>query len=209
MSKFSGSIIAKLAAAAAVSALALGCSGPIMIGQMNPKPNFDLPSTQKTISLSFGPKVQDEFETRQDGIGVIKFSNWKNSLQQGFKNGFEDYLTIAESGESDYVLKILQTEPEFVTAARTADNYIVSAVMQITYKAELYYLDNKIASSAHTVRAKSSTANRDKAFENAKSAIESMYEVIADDVGRAMVFFYKHQKGEEIGEVPQASPGEI
>jgi hypothetical protein len=209
MSRSRGSIIAGLSLALLLSALALGCSGPIMIGQMNPKPNFDLPSTEKTISLSFGPKVQDEFETRQDGIGVIKFSNWKNSLQQGFKNGFEDYLTVAGDGESDYVLKILQTEPEFVTATRTADNYIVSAVMQITYKAELYYLGSKIASSAHTVRAKSATANRNKAFENAESAVESMYEVIVNDVARAMVFFYKHQKGEEIGEPPPVNPGEI
>lgn len=149
------------------------------------RPNVNLAKHDERLSLRIGPKVQDAYTLpRDNGIGPTQVSEWKASLRTGFKNAFSDSFVIADMEDGSSVLEIQEAELEIVPAAVAANGYVAAGRAQIRFKAQLRRGGKSVPLSG-MAESKKAVTRMDGAPSAAKSAIETMYEGIADQLFNA------------------------
>lgn len=162
--------------------LITGCAS-LKVEKMNPYPNLNIASSDKILGLELSPNIQNNFEIpAKGGIKSASVAGWRDSLQNGFNNGFSDVYKLGSSAsDSDLILKLTRADIEFAPSAVRADGTPVAIHVQILYKASL--VDNTtgetVKRAADTVVSKRSITRAGDTTEAVKSAVETMYEIIA------------------------------
>jgi hypothetical protein len=178
MPRFSSA--SRLAVALVGLLLASGCT--LKVAQGNPRPNIDLPETKAGMKLVMDDTVQDSFEVpSRGGINKGEVEQWRETLKRGFQNGFGGaFKTDAESPE--LTLQLMEVALEFAPTAVTQNGAAAAAEAQIRYKARLVDAQgNVVRRSTGTVASKRSITRADEVTLISESAVESMYEKIAED----------------------------
>jgi hypothetical protein len=155
-----------------VSILCAGCfsfSPTFKIPETNPQPNINLPVNdgKTSLSLVIDKSIMDTFDVKGAGY-TISVSGYRESLENGFKNGFQDFYKIAASN-SNSDLTINLERADFNPTARS---------LIITYKAALIKNGEIIKRTADRVEQISGKDPTD----TTKLDIEKMYEAIAKDL---------------------------
>jgi hypothetical protein len=163
----------------------------LKITALNPKPNLALKSSNEKIFILIDKNVEDSYMIpKQGGIKKTNVTDWHTSLINGFKNGFSDFFIIVDdASEADLILKLSKAEIEWAPAGtRTvvsggSSSTVVSHVRsQVTFNAQLVNKNGDILKQcANTVVSKKVAFKRKDINPNAASALESMYEYIAND----------------------------
>jgi len=157
-----------------------GCS--ISVDPVQPKPNVSL-ADGTTFQLEIVDSIQDTYTLpSKNGLKSVNVVGWHSSLQQGFDNSFG--LNKAQSN----ILKVVlgRADLEFEPTAYLVNGYgdnlgAAGAQAQITYAAKLVSLDGKTIKSSNKTAVAKKTFSSSNASESVQSAIESMYELIAND----------------------------
>jgi hypothetical protein len=159
------------------------CMTTLHVGPLDPKPNVNLGKSQATLSLKLGDRVQDAYTVpRENGVGPTEVTQWRASLKAAFKNAFADSFTLADDG-GDLVLEVQEAEVAMVPAAVTSGATVVSGRAQIRYKAQLLDKSGKtLARAAATVESKTTASSMSGASSIAKSAMETMFEALVDQL---------------------------
>lgn len=160
--------------------LATGCTLSVAAG--DPRPNVDLPESQASLALEMDPSVRDVFQVPgRSGINATNVEAWRTTLERGFKNGFRS--AFKTDGGKDLVLQIVEAELELAPTAVTSSGGAVAAEAQVRYKARLVDAQgNVVRRSTGTVTSKRSTSRGAEISLIAESAVETMYEKIAQDI---------------------------
>ncbi|MCY1017397.1 hypothetical protein [Pyxidicoccus sp. MSG2] len=160
--------------------LATGCTFSVAAG--DPRPNIDLPESQASLALEMDPSVRDVFHVpSRSGVAPTNVEAWRTTLERGFKNGFRS--AFKTDGGKDLVLHIVEAELELVPAEVQDNGGVVSTEAQVRYKARLVDAQgNVVRRSTGTVSSKRSTSRPKETTLIAESAVETMYEKIAQDI---------------------------
>jgi hypothetical protein len=173
-------VMVRLYALFCSAVLFAGCS--IAVDPLNPKPNVVSPD--RPVKLEIASDIGDTYEIpSKNGMKKVKVVGWHGSLQKGFDNAFGK-----ESGAPSTMKVVLtRAELDFEPTAYLVDRYghnvgAAGAQAQVTYAAKL------VASDGSTVRTSNRTVIAKKSFssangsESVQSAVESMYELMAQDL---------------------------
>jgi hypothetical protein len=158
-----------------------GCS--MAVKKENPSPNIALDSSEKSLRLVLGENIKSNFEINNDGIKKVVVESWRETLQAGFKAGFSDIFKLNK--EAEHILRITKADLNVAPTSVVGGKYgagVGSVSAQITFKAEVYRGKTKIKTIANTVVSKVDATTPDGVSASAKSAVESMYEFIAENL---------------------------
>ncbi len=157
-----------------------GCA--LQTGTLNPKPALNMSEQNKTLALLLGDSIPNEFLIpAYSGIKKSKVTHWHQSLNNGFRNGFQDYFRPVKAGaKPEYTLKLEKTE--LALTPSTLGGYNTTTVLNASLKFRASLLD----AEGKTLRRISGIAKPDKPIrrigegnEAIKEAIENMYVLIA------------------------------
>ena len=153
------------------------------VGEITARPNVALKKSSQSIGLKLSDGVKDAWVSpRENGVGPLEVTAWTTSLSAAFATAFADAFTI-KNGDSDLVLDIQDAELKLVPGAVDANGYVVSGAAQVRFKAQLLDRTGKqVAVTAGTSKSKTTCSAMDCAPSVAISAVESMYEAIAQDL---------------------------
>jgi len=160
-----------------VLALAAGCATP-KVEAGSPRPNVDLPKSERSLRLQLEAAVRDEYGSELYG-GTIPVSGWRSTLERGFQSAFAGAFKLSDKN-ADLTVVVAEAELVFAGTAYTRTGKPVSAEAQVRYKARL--LDENgtvVRRSAATVASKRSASSAAEVTPVAAGAVESMYEQIA------------------------------
>ncbi|WP_164017803.1 LPS assembly lipoprotein LptE [Pyxidicoccus trucidator] len=159
---------------------ATGCTLSVAAG--DPRPNIDLPESQASLALELDPSVRDVFQVpARSGVVPTNVEAWRTTLDRGFKNGFRS--AFRTDGGKELVLQIVEAELELAPTAVNEVGGAAAAEAQVRYKARLVDAQgNVLRRSTGTVASKRSTSQPGEITLIAESAVESMYEKIAEDL---------------------------
>ncbi len=159
--------------------LSTGCALSVKAG--NPRPNVDLPESQASLALDLDPAIRDAFKAPSgDSLPPSDVQAWRTTLERGFQNSFRSVFK-AEGG-SALVLKIVEADL-MLAATAVDDGGVAAAEAQVRYKARLVDAQgNVVRRSVGTVVSKRSATSRAGVTPVVESAVESMYEKIAQDL---------------------------
>jgi lipopolysaccharide assembly LptE-like protein len=154
----------------------------LKVGAGNPRPNVDLPKSDKSLGLQLEAGIQDAFSTEESGpIPPIPVDGWRTTLERGFRSAFADSFALSDR-PSELTLVIAEATPSFVGTSYERFGRPVSAEVQVRYKARLVDRQGTVLRrSAATVASKRSASAAQEAASVAAGAVESMYERIARD----------------------------
>jgi hypothetical protein len=111
-SRFLPRVSRVLACACALSLLA-GCV--TTVPPLNPTPNIALLSQSASLDVAFGPSVVDEIDL-DTGRATIAVNDWRESLQNGFQNGFRAAFPQKRGASAaDLTLRIDEARAELET----------------------------------------------------------------------------------------------
>ena len=132
----------------------------------------------QSISLSISNNVEDAIElSSPKPIKSGTVTGWHKTLENGFQAAFADsHRLISNGGDPELVLTIKRADPAF--------NMAIGGVRaQVTYSADLVAKNGAVMGrSARTVESKLTVAKADEARNAMQSAVETMFESIAEDV---------------------------
>jgi len=160
-----------------------GCSLKVM--QMDPKPNISINESDKSIALVLNDRIEDMYVIPENrGIKKADVEGWRNSLRAGFENAFGDYYEVKkDENEADLILILKRAEIEFSPTSVSTNVGVTSLETHLTFNAQLKGGDGKtVGRLAKTANSKGSITDPDHVTDNVESAIESMYELIAEDM---------------------------
>lgn len=162
---------------------------------VNPQPNLALKASKQKLCIVFDDRVQDEFDIEKSTVAPkTSVSEWQTSLKKGFVNGFGEFFTIVEEqADADLILKVVKADPEWEVASYntvvsgSAGNVSSSTSKtlrsKITFRASLLDKDGEsINQCANTAISKKAAGKKKEINPNFASAIESMYEVIGQEL---------------------------
>lgn len=161
-----------------------GCS--LSVNPMSPRPNVDLAPTGKTLAFVIDPSIGDNFKTTPGQIKAAEVKEWHKSLTTAFDNSFRSAYPAPSGGKADYTLTLVRADLGFEPTAFLVNRYgdkvgTAAAVAQLTYTARLTDAQgNVIGRSTNTAVAKKQLGGLN-ATESVQSAVESMFELIANE----------------------------
>ena len=118
----------------------------------------------------------------QNGINGGHVEGWRATLRNGYLYGFKDAFKLAADAPADVTIVIDDAELEFVPTG-VAGSAVMAGTAQVRYKAKL--VDKNGATlrlAAGTAAAKKSSTSRGEVTVLAASAIETMYEQLAQEL---------------------------
>ena len=164
----------------ALAVPAAGCSMSVPL--LNPKPNIDLDKSSQSMRLDLGTQVSDAFEIPpQNGIRDVKVEHWHQTLVNGFVNGYGDAFALTTQSGAGLSLEITEAQPELTPAAVSGYYGVVAAQAQVRYKARVLQAKGVVCRSNGTVISKTAVNDPSQVKDAVRSAVESMYEVIAKE----------------------------
>jgi hypothetical protein len=145
------------------------------VGAINPRPNVELAHREQRLGLALGPTVLDRF-TVGEPPGALEVTQWHETLRRGFRHAFDGAFRLTGGKDpADLTLVLVEMMPEYGYLAPRG------AFVQVRYKVRL--LDRQ----GQVVRGTAGTADSKRAGmryqtpELVASALESMYEQIAQE----------------------------
>jgi hypothetical protein len=163
-----------------IAALALfpGCA--LGVGQLRPTPNVLLVPSSLRLSLRIAPEVGESFATDTStassttigGPQSVTVSQWHETLTNGFRDGIGRAFAPA-SNQSDLTLVLLQASLTVIVLKGA-----LSA--QIRFRAELLDAKQRIVKTWADTASSRTTGFLDDAEPPVRSAVEAMYEEIAN-----------------------------
>jgi len=176
----------KLLVITILGAVFSGCA--LNVAATNPRPNFNIPQSGKTLSLVLDTNIGDAFTIPpSNGVTTTNVTGWHKTLRNGFENGFKDHYKLT-GGRTDLVLTLKRADmgfaPTSVLVDQRGENYGAASIRsQIVYNAQLVSSDGTIiGSSANTAESKKSITDPKEMSQSVGDAVESMYEIIADEI---------------------------
>jgi hypothetical protein len=166
-----------------VSLAIVGCATPPKVGAGDPRPNVDLPRSEKSLALQFDRSIQDAFATEElASIAPIPVEGWRTTLERGFRNAFAGAFDLSNPS-AELTLVIVEAEPSFAGTSYTRRGRPVSAEAQVRYKARLVDRQGTVLRrSAATVASRKSASATADVTSIVAQAVETMYEQIARDL---------------------------
>ncbi len=155
---------------------------PLCVDYADPHPNVDIPLREHRLRLEM-KGVPDELKIAEgNGVRQVEVHNWRGTLAAGYTNGLRPaFPRIA--GLPVLTLELVEATPIFPPAAVSSTIGVVAVSVQIRYKARLVdSAGNILKRSLGTVEAKQASANRAGLTQTVSSAVETMYEKIANDM---------------------------
>lgn len=159
--------------------LSTGCAVGIHAG--NPRPNVDVPESASSLALELDPAVRDTFQTSGDSGIPLDVQAWRTTLERGFTNSFGS--AVKTDGEKALVLQLVEADLVLVPSVLPSITGTVAAGAEVRYKARLVDAQgNVVRRSVGTVASRRSTTNHSEVMRVVDSAVEGMYEKIAEDL---------------------------
>jgi ABC-type amino acid transport system permease subunit len=162
---------------AAVAAALPGCA--YVSEHLHPRPNVLLNPSSDTLRLVL-PEVPGRSARVSDNIptGIsLEVLGWRNALAYGFRQAFTRYFRIVdERAPADWTLTIVEAIPSLVVLSLGKH---VTRAGEIRFQATLVRAGQAPRPLAATVSARRVMISPD-ATETIESAIEAMYELIAE-----------------------------
>ncbi len=155
---------------------------PLYIIQGDPQPEIHLVKSEETVALIIAECVLDEFYVPEiEGIRPLKVTDWRSTLEAGFRNGFGKVRRVVAS-EADQTLEILRADP--VIIPETELGILVHSVKaRLTFHARIQdKVGGILKESWGTVAASKRVRNTSYASKNVTNAVARMYEKIAQDL---------------------------
>jgi hypothetical protein len=152
----------------------------VTVGAVRPVPNVLLPRSSQSLALRIAPEVPDAFDVPDDYPSLeLKLTSWRQSMTIAFRNGFARYYASPQP-KSDLVLVVLHADPHLVNAGRGPFGGTLVHV-QLRFQAELLDANEHVLKTwADTVVSRNTFTTGDYAGNAVGSAIEAMYEEIAN-----------------------------
>ena len=160
-----------------------GCS--LKVIQMDPTPNININESDKSIALVLNERIKEKFEISENrGIKKAEVEGWRKSLRAGFNNAFSDYYSINEdANNADLVLILKRADIEFSPTSVATNVGVTSLETHITFNSQLKNNKGKVIERlAKTANSKGSITDPSHVTDNVETAVESMYELIAEDM---------------------------
>ena len=169
---------------------AAGC-GPANLGLLSPTPKIKISAQAKTIALDIGPDVLDSYVIPPtDYTRPIQVSDWRRTLDAGFKTGFSPVMKVVDK-DADLTVRLTKAEASFERSGQSAsmasssgstfqvqtDYSIPVFTCRIVYKAQLVNPKGEVIQKASGVSL--STSKSSGIDELSTNAIENMYQQIA------------------------------
>ena len=151
---------------------------------MDPMPNISIEESNKSIALILNDRIEDIYSIPENGgIRQVDVVGWRKSLRAGFENAFGDYYKVQENvSDADLVLTLKRVKLEFSPTSTTGAT-VSSIETHITFNSQLKSNDgNTVGRLAKTATSKGSITKSTQATDNVESAVESMYELISEDM---------------------------
>jgi hypothetical protein len=173
---------------------ACGGINNIYMGEIHPIPNVDVNPMKEPIFFEIDKAVQDTFWEYPSELKPLEFSNWRASLRNGFNSAFKEFNIVKTKDEAQLIFRIIKAKPARTLVSltqsevplfplrvtETVKTVVVSG--QITYNVRLLTVQGEILKrSTGTVNSKKRGTTKPDTNPIFASAIESMYEAIADD----------------------------
>jgi hypothetical protein len=114
-------------------------------------------------------------------MGAIDVTEWRQSLTNGFINGFGEAYQVLNGAPTALTLEFSDAIPELTPAAVSGYYGVVAANAQVRYKARVLANSQILCRSNGTVISKTAVNNAQQVKDAVRSAVESMYEVIAKE----------------------------
>jgi hypothetical protein len=165
-----------------IAAIFLTACMSLNVSQFAASPNVDLDPKEGPFKLELTADVKDQYEVpSKNGVRGFEVANWRNSLGSGFDSAFGKHNS-AGNAKNSKTIQIIKAEMDLSPAAVTAAGGVAAAQATVTYQARLVAANGTVMKrSTGTVAAKAATTSPSQTTESAKSAVESMYEKIAED----------------------------
>ncbi|MFL5347720.1 MAG: hypothetical protein ACJ8AT_23270 [Hyalangium sp.] len=191
--------LSRVAIALVTWMLAQGCT--LAVEQSQPRPNIDLPEKNASLALVMDKGVEDQYEADLDGKHPVNVTGWRETLQNGFHSGFSSaFKTNADRAE--LTLQLNEAVLSFAPTSLGRHGGIQAAEAQVRYKARLLDAQGRVLRrSTGTVSSKKSATDKEGLTTVASSAVESMYEKIAQD-------FFSEAPAAALGPAPAATPAQ-
>jgi hypothetical protein len=133
-----------------------------------------LAPSSATLALTVGPAIEDEV-----AAGSLQVIGLRGALLRGFRAAFGDYFRVVEADSSpDLLLTILEATPMFVPTSVARGRIMAAA--QIRYRIVLTRKAGGMEPLAGTAASKGSIMTDSPGSDIVASAIESLYETVAD-----------------------------
>jgi hypothetical protein len=149
------------------------------IAQLNPMPNVLLARSPQTLALRLAPEIQETFSSAVDSAGLtgtlqsLDVSQWRETLTNGFHNGIDGYYARVVNA-ADLTLIVKTALPALVRVPGQAFN------AQVRFQAELVDANQRIVKTWADTATSRTTGGQYNADTLVKSAVEAMYEEIAN-----------------------------
>jgi len=158
----------------------------LKVSVVNPSPNVDVPIVGGGLFLDLDDNILNEMTIKRSGLKPMKITEWRTSLTHGFNNAFDEFQIVSSINDANYKIFIIKAEPFYEISEGAYDAWGSrvggSIIVQIEYQARMIDSDgNIIKRSTSTVSSKRSTSSVNEVPLLAESAIESMFEKIAQD----------------------------
>lgn len=158
------------------------CASAVAVKTGNPRPNINLGKSEQKMKLDLGSAVRDTFkQPGNNTMAAFDVSGWHGTLKNGFTNGFGRFYTVVEDAP-DVTLQVEEAELSYVAAAVSADGNTAAVRAQIRYQANVVDGAGTVLKRlAGTVESKQAISDPAAAVRAAESAVEGMYENIANE----------------------------
>lgn len=154
-----------------------GCA--FEVGQLNPSPNIAMTPRKQSLHFQIAPEVKDRFQVELASSSV-EVTRWRMSLYAGYYNGLKDLFHLIKTPhQANYVIKVTKADLSFAPAAM-GEGGVAAFWAHVVFRASLMDSSgNVVRVSAGTAQAKSAFISKDKAHQGIRSALETMYEMMA------------------------------
>jgi hypothetical protein len=145
--------------------------------QLQPTPNVLLARSTQTLALHIAPEIQESFANPVDrgppALQTLNVSQWRETLTNGFHSSIGRYFVPA-TNTGDLTLVVELAVPTLVALPEGTFN------AQVRFQAELVAADRRIVKTwSDTVTSRRIGIEHD-ASDLVRSAVEAMYEEIAN-----------------------------
>jgi hypothetical protein len=162
-----------------VAVLALLPACALGVGELKPTPNVLLVHSSQRLALRIAPEVNEAFsidpttvDTTIGGPQSVDVSQWRETLTNGFRSSIGNAFAPA-SNQADITLVLIEATPTVVV-----QNHALSA--QVRFRAELLDAKQQIVKTWAGTTSSRNPGYIDDAVSPMRSAVEAMYEEIAN-----------------------------
>jgi hypothetical protein len=158
------------------------CAGTIAVKTGNPRPNINLGKSDQKMKLDLAEGVRDAFkQPGSNTMAPFEMTGWRGTLKNAFKNSFGNFYAVVDDG-ADVTLQVEEAELSFVPAAVEQGGNTVAIRAQVRYRANVVDATGAVVKRlAGTVESKQAVSDRDAVGRAADSAVETMFETIANE----------------------------